>query len=274
MLVKRKSSLDVCVCTAVSKMLQLTLGWWTAIPLERGGCQNIGKVFSKKIQQFQTWVWFFKHSTRSWFDLLTLKGKNLIWHTIWVSVSLRSKLHNFIVQLRNSFIICSTIQLQHLDASIRKINPAAALTIHHKTSTPSFCVMKYFQVSMFSWFPVCGTNSQGRVLWGGGINCRWEKWFRKFGDTMPEVLHLVPSCTSFCSDGSLYSCDKWHFKPDPALCTTAACDWSASQKPAQHSAALAFFNISSTQEHALKIMLVSKNYQDLTAIRNNAKSSS
>lgn len=98
--------------------------------------------------------------------------------------------------------------------------------------------MKYFQVSMLSWFPVCGTNTQGRVLWGGGINCRWQKQFRKFGITMPEVLHLSPSCTLFCSDDSLYSCDKWHFKPDPALCTTAAFDWSVRQKPTQRSAAL------------------------------------
>lgn len=145
------------------------------------------------------------------------------------------------MQLRNSFIIYSTIQLQHIDDRIRKINPAVSLTIHHKASAPSFCVMKYFQVIMLSWFPVCGTNTQGRVLWGGGINCRGERRFRKFGITLPEVLHLAPSL--FCSDDYLYTCDKWHFKPDPALCTTAVCDWSASQKPTHPSAALFFFNI-------------------------------
>ena len=69
--------------------------------------------------------------------------------------------------------------------------------------------MKSFNV--LSWFPVCGTNTQGRVVWGGGINCRWEKQFRKFGITVPEDLHLAPACNLFCSNCSLYSDDNWHW---------------------------------------------------------------
>lgn len=91
----------------------------------------------------------------------------------------------------------NTIQLQNIDASIRKINinTAVSLTIPHKVSAPRFCIMKSFKVNVLSWFPVCGTNTQGRVVWGGGVNCRWEKQVRKFGITVPEDLRLVHACT-------------------------------------------------------------------------------
>lgn len=159
---------------------------------------------------------------------------NLIWHSL--ILSLMRKMHNFIVQLRNvSFYISyNTVQLQSTDASIRNINinTAVSLTIPHKVSASRFCIMKSFKVNVLRWFPVCGTNTQGRVVWGRGTNCRWEKQFRKFWITMPQDLNLAHACTfiCICSNGSLYSYDKWHFEPDPALCIRATSDWSASQK--------------------------------------------